>query len=61
MEEKDILNFKEKIKNFTRKELIKEREKINDDITKMILDSDLVLKAALLEAAIEATEKVKEA
>lgn len=51
-----ILNFKEEIKNFSLSELKQMQEKIQSGISKMILDSDLILKAAIVEEAIAAKE-----
>ena len=51
-----ILNFKEEIKNFSLSQLKQMQEKIQSGISKMILDSDLILKAAIVEEAIVAKE-----
>lgn len=51
-----ILNFKEEIKNFSLSQLKQMQEKIQSGISKMILDSDLILKAAIVEEAITAKE-----
>lgn len=51
-----ILNFKEEIKNFSLSQLKQMQEKIQSSISKMILDSDLILKAAIVEEAIAAKE-----
>lgn len=51
-----ILNFKEEIKNFSLSQLKQMQEKIQSGISKMILDSDLILKAAIVEEAIAAKE-----
>ena len=51
-----ILNFKEEIKNFSLSQLKQMQEKIQFGISKMILDSDLILKAAIVEEAIAAKE-----
>jgi hypothetical protein len=56
--EKSIADFRSKIDNFTLEELQSEKRKIDNDISKMILNSDLILKAAILETKIE--EKTKE-
>lgn len=55
--EKTILQFKSEIKNFTLDELKEKRQQVQDSISKMILESDLVLKAAILDAAIAEKEK----
>lgn len=57
--EKSLADFRAKIDNFTLEELQSEKRKIDNDISKMILNSDLILKAAILETKIE--EKTKEA
>ena len=51
-----ILNFKEEIKNISLSQLKQMQEKIQSGISKMILDSDLILKAAIVEEAIAAKE-----
>ena len=51
-----ILNFKEEIKDFSLSQLKQMQEKIQSGICKMILDSDLILKAAIVEEAIAAKE-----
>ena len=51
-----ILNFKEEIKDFSLSQLKHKKEKIQSDISKMILDSDLIIKAAIIEQAIAAKE-----
>lgn len=55
--EKTILQFKSEIKDFTLDELKEKRQQVQDSISKMILESDLVLKAAILDAAIAEKEK----
>lgn len=56
METKDILNFKTKIKDFSLEELKEEKAKLDQEINKMILNSDLIVKAAILTSAIEEKE-----
>ena len=56
--EKSLADFRAKIDNFTLEELQSEKRKIDNDISKMILNSDLIIKAAILETKIE--EKKKE-
>ena len=51
-----ILNFREEIKNFSLSQLKQMQEKIQSGISKMILDSDLILKDAIVEEAIAAKE-----
>lgn len=57
MNDKEILNFKTQIQNFSKEEILKQREEIQDKISKMILNSDLIIKAALLEARFEELNK----
>ena len=52
MTEKEILNFKDSIKDFTVEELMNEKKNLDDKITKMILDSDLMLKIAIVAAKL---------
>lgn len=52
METQEILKFKSQIKDFTLEELEKQQKDIQNAISKMILDSDLIMKAAIVEAAI---------
>lgn len=52
-----ILQFKQEIKDFTLSELKAKRDEIQDSISRMILESDLVLKAAILDAAIAEKEE----
>ena len=51
-----ILSFKEEIKDFSLSQLKQMQEKIQSGISKMILDSDLIIKAAIVEEAIAAKE-----
>ena len=51
-----ILNFKEEIKDFSLSQLKQMQEKIQSGISKMILDSDLIIKAATIVLAIAAIE-----
>lgn len=51
-----ILNFKNEIKNFSLTQLKQMQEEIQSGISKMILDSDLIIKAAIVEQAIAAKE-----
>ena len=53
MTEKEILNFKDSIKDFTVEELMDEKKNLDDKITKMILDSDLMLKIAIVAAKLK--------
>ena len=51
-----ILNFKDEIKNFSLAQLKQMQEEVQNGISRMILDSDLILKAAILEQAIAKKE-----
>ena len=53
MTEKEILNFKDSIKDFTVEELMNEKKNLDDKITKMILDSDWMLKVAIVSAKLK--------
>lgn len=53
----DILDFKQSIMNFSLEELQAKKEELNNQLSKMILDSDVVIKIAIVDALIEAKEK----
>ena len=53
MSEQDILNFKTEIKDFTLEELESKAAEIRAAVSKMILDSDLIMKAAIVDALIK--------
>lgn len=53
MDNLEILKFKDSIKDFSVEELENEAVKIRDDISKMILDSDLILKAAIVDTLLK--------
>ena len=53
MDKQDIINFREKVTHYTLEELQQEQVNIQNDISKMILDSDLILKAAIVDALIK--------
>lgn len=53
MENKDILNFRAEIKDFSIEELEKKADELRDAISKMILDSDLIIKAAIIDTLIK--------
>lgn len=53
MDNLEILKFKDSIKDFSVEELENEAAKIRDDISKMILDSDLILKAAIVDTLLK--------
>lgn len=56
--EKEILNFKQSISNYSVEELEKLSNEIKDQIGKMIFDSGLILKASVVTTLIE--EKKRE-
>ena len=47
-----LLAFRESIQNFTLEELEEKQKEIQNQISKMILDSDLILQAAVVDALI---------
>lgn len=53
MDEKDIINFREQVKDFTLEELEVKAEELRDAVSKMILDSDLIIKAAIVDTLIK--------
>ena len=53
MEKENIIKFRESIKDFTLEELEAKAEEIRNAISKMILDSDLILEAAIIDSAIK--------
>lgn len=53
MNEQDILNFKNSIKDLSLEELEAKFAEVQDGISKMLLNSDLMIKAALLDSLIE--------
>lgn len=58
MNSKDILNFKNQINNFSIEELNNERNRLEQQMSKMILENDLLLKISLVETKLK--EKLKE-
>lgn len=58
MNSKDILNFKNKINDFSIEELNNERNRLEQQMSKMILENDLLLKISLVETKLK--EKLKE-
>lgn len=56
MNDKDIINFKQSLVNYTVDQLIELRTQLNDNISKMILNSDDVVKVAIIEGLL--TEKL---
>lgn len=57
MEDKKILQFKQQIQNFSLEQLKTKQQEIQSAISKMILDSDLIIEAAIVEAAIKEKEE----
>lgn len=53
MDEKDIINFRQQVKDFTLEELEAKAEELRDAVSKMILDSDLIIKAAIVDSLIK--------
>lgn len=51
-----IEEFRNSVKDFTLDELKTEAAKIQEEISKMILDSDLIIKAAIVDSLIKAKE-----
>ena len=53
MNEQDIINFRNSVKDFSLEQLEHERADIQNAISKMILDNDLMIKAAIIENLIK--------
>lgn len=53
MNEQDIINFRNSVKDFSLEQLEQERADIQNAISKMILDNDLMIKAAIIENLIK--------
>lgn len=53
MNEKDIISFKQTIENLSAQELQDKKTELETQLTKMVLDSDLFVKIALVEALIK--------
>jgi hypothetical protein len=53
MNEQEIINFRNSVKDFSLEELEQKRADIQNAISKMILDSDLMIKAAIIENLIK--------
>lgn len=49
----NIANFRLEIENFSKEQLEKKRGELQDSISKMIMDSDMVLKIAIIEARLK--------
>ena len=52
MNEKDILDFKESISNMSIDELNEKRSELQTKFSQMVLDSDLVMKIAIIESLL---------
>ena len=52
MTDKDILNFKQDISNYSIDQLVDLRAQLNDNISKMILNCDDVMKIAIIESLL---------
>ena len=53
MKEQDIINFKQEICNLSLAELQKKQAELHESVVKMILDTDLVVKLAIIENCIK--------
>ena len=53
MNNKDIINFKNQINNFSVDELNNERVKLQEQMSKMILENDLLVKISIVETALQ--------
>lgn len=53
MNEKDMFDFRESLSNLSLDELCEMREKLQKEISKMIMDNDLIMKVAVVEAQIQ--------
>ena len=58
MKEENILDFKASIRNFTDEELKQKQAELQDEISKMILDSDAVMKIAIIDALIKERKEI---
>ena len=58
MKEQDILDFKASIRDFTDEELKQKQAELQDEISKMILDSDAVMKIAIIDALIKERKEI---
>jgi len=57
MTKEEIINFRQSLANMSIEELNAEAKKIQNDISKMILDSDLIMKAAIVDSLIKEREE----
>ena len=55
----EIVKFKNSLNNLTLEELNKKKAELQDRIAKMIMDSDLTMQIAILEAKIQEKEEEK--
>ena len=53
MNEQEIINFRNSVKDFSLEELEQKKADIQNAISKMILDSDLMIKAAIIKNLIK--------
>lgn len=53
MNNKDIINFKNQINNLSIDELNNERIKLQEQMSKMILENDLLVKISIVETALQ--------
>ena len=56
MKPEEITSFREVISAFSLEQLKVKEKELNDSISKMIMDSDLVMQVAIVRAAIEEKE-----
>ena len=56
MNEKDIVNFRNQIKDFSVEELKEKRNNLQNDLSKMILNSDVIIQIAIVESLLEEKE-----
>lgn len=56
MNEKDIINFRNQIKDFSVEELKEKRNNLQNDLSKMILNSDVIVQIAIVESLLEEKE-----
>lgn len=53
MKQEDILNFKKDVKTKSTRELEQMLNELNDDLNKMILNSDLIIKIAIIDELVK--------
>ena len=53
MDEKEILKFRESVKDLSVEQLQEKAEELRNAVSKMILDSDLIIKAAIVDTLIK--------